>query len=751
MSTTVYRKVDPTLGGLIAQINQGDIGLPDLQRPFVWPNVKVRNLFDSMYRGFPVGYLLFWEPAEVSGARGIGDQTHQKSARLLIVDGQQRLTSLYAVMTGVKVVDKNFVSRTIEIAFDPLSEKFEVADAAIRRDIRYISNISQIWAPDADIFAIATDYIERLNAAQELSPEDERKIQRAIMRLNQLISYPFTALELSSAVDEEQVAEVFVRINSEGKKLNQSDFILTLMSVSADDARAALEAFCRAARQPSTTGPSPYNPFITPDPDQLLRVSVGVAFRRAKLKSVYSLLRGKDLQTDEYDPEIRDRQFAVLRAAQDKVLNLQYWHDFLKTVRQAGYRSSKMITSGMNLIFAYTLYLLGRTEYRIEEHELRRVIACWFLMSSLTARYSSSPESQMEFDLARLRPVVDGEGFKKVLWDVISSTLTDDFWSISLPTDLATSSSRSPSQFAYFASLNILDALALYSKQKVSDLLDAAIKSPRAASERHHLFPKNHLERLGITDNRDKNQIANFAILEWNDNADIEDRSPVEYVPEYEARFDRRVLEKMYFNHALPDGWQAMEYSDFLRARRERIAAVIKQAFEKLRGEEAESHQLRSPDELRDLIGGRENSTTEFKSTLRMNLHTGQNDPRMELGVLKTIAGFLNASSGGTLIIGVSDDTEPLGISADGFSSEDKMNLHLDNLIRDRMGADHMLYIHPRFDDYEDARVLCIDCDAGRSPVFVKDGKDQRFFVRMGASTTELSGKEAQEFIRRRF
>lgn len=202
MSTTVYRKVDPTLGGLISQIKQGDIGLPDLQRPFVWPNVKVRNLFDSMYRGFPVGYLLFWEPAEISGARGIGDEPHQRPARLLIVDGQQRLTSLYAVMTGAAVIDKNFASRTIEIAFDPLSEKFEVADAAIRRDVRYISNISAIWAADADIFAIANNYIDGLKAVQELSAEDERKIQQAIMRLNQLINYPFTALELSSEVDE---------------------------------------------------------------------------------------------------------------------------------------------------------------------------------------------------------------------------------------------------------------------------------------------------------------------------------------------------------------------------------------------------------------------------------------------------------------------------------------------------------------------------------------------------------------------
>lgn len=544
---------------------------------------------------------------------------------------------------------------------------------------------------------------------------------------------------------------MFVRINSEGKKLNQADFILTLMSVFWDKGRAELEDFCKRARQPSTTEASPYNPYITPDPDQLLRVSVGLAFRRARLKSVYSILRGKDLKTDEFDPDTRAEQFGILQEAQAKVLNLQYWHDFLKSIRQAGYRSAKMVSSANALVFAYILYLIGRTEYRIDEHELRRLIACWFLMSSMTARYSSSPESQMEFDLARLRPVSGADDFKGVLWGVIESTLTNDFWSISLPSDLATSSSRSPSQFAYFAALNILDAEALYSVQKTSDLLDAAIKAPRSASERHHLFPKAYLESTGVADNRDKNQIANFAIVEWQDNAEITDRPPVEYVPEYEARFDLKKLERMYYLHALPDGWQSLDYEDFLKQRRELMASVIKDAFEELRGEAVPVFEGRTAAELRELVSDGETATTEFKSTLRINLHSGQKDERMELAVLKTIAGFVNSSGGGTLLIGVSDDGEPVGIETDNFPNEDKMYLHLINLIRDRMGGDHMLYIHPHFDDFEDARVLCVDCDPGRSPVFVKDGKEQRFYIRTGAATGELSGRDAQEFIRQRF
>ncbi|WP_421789881.1 GmrSD restriction endonuclease domain-containing protein [Hyphobacterium sp.] len=749
--STVYRKVDPTLRGLIDQIESGDIGLPDLQRPFVWPNVKVRNLFDSMYRGFPVGYLLFWEPAEVTSSKAIGEDAKQRPARLLIVDGQQRLTSLYAVMTGTSVIRKNYKAENIEIAFDPLNEKFEVADAAIRRDPRYIPNISILWAPDANIFELAGDHIEKLNSVQELSPVEKKRIQDSIMRLSQLDKYPFTALELSASVDEEAVSDVFVRINSEGKKLNQADFILTLMSVFWDKGRAELEKFCAAARQPSTSGPSPYNAFIEPDPDQLLRVCVGVAFRRARLKSVYSLLRGKNVATDEFDRDASEQQFDILKEAQAKVLNLQYWHDFLKAVREAGFRSAKMITSKNSLIFAYILYLIGKTEFRVDERELRKLIAAWFFMSSLTARYSSSPESQMESDLARLRQVETAEQFAAFVESVFRVTLTGDFFTTNLPSDLATSSSRSPSQYAYFASLNILDATALYSDQKTSDLFDAGVKAPRAASELHHLFPKDYLDSIGITDNREKNQIANFAIVEWHDNSGMGNKAPSDYAPKFEDSIESKKLQQMYYWHALPDGWFRMDYQSFLQKRRELIAEVIRDAFNKLRGGESLSDETRTTEELAELISDGETSTTEFKSTLRVNLHTNENDQRMELGVLKTIAGFINSRGGGSLVIGVADDGSPVGIDADKFPNEDKMYLHLINLIRDRIGADYMLYIHPRFDDYEDTRVLCVDCDPGRSPVYVKDGKEHRFYVRTGAATAELSGREAQEFIRQRF
>src|SRR5688572_8003426 len=138
MTDTLFRQVTYTLGSLVEFIDLGEIGLPDIQRPFVWKNAKVRDLFDSMYRGYPVGYLLFWKNAYADNSRSIGKEGKQRTPGLLIVDGQQRLTSLYAVMKGKPVLRADFTAEPIEIAFNPLDGSFEVADAAIRRDRSYI-------------------------------------------------------------------------------------------------------------------------------------------------------------------------------------------------------------------------------------------------------------------------------------------------------------------------------------------------------------------------------------------------------------------------------------------------------------------------------------------------------------------------------------------------------------------------------------------------------------------------------------
>lgn len=581
MAEVLFKKVDYTLKKLIEDIHVGEIGLPDIQRPFVWPRTKVRDLFDSMYRGFPIGYLLFWENGFSDSHRTIGADGKQKTPRLLIVDGQQRLTSLYAVIKGVPVVNEKYHTDHIRIAFHPLEERFEVSNSAIRKDVEWIPDVSVLWRPDTSTYTFIQTFLNQLKARRPLSPEEEQKIPVVIDRLVKLQDYPITALEVSYSVSEDQVAEIFVRINSKGKPLNQADFILTLMSVFWDDGRKELEQFCRRAKIPPVGNtPSPYNHYLLPDPDQLLRVSVALGFRRARLEYVYSLLRGKDLQTNQFSEEQREKQFSILKESQAYVLDLQNWHEFFKVIRRAGYTSSQFISSQMTVLYAYVLWLIGKRDFQVDPHRLREVIARWFFMASLTGRYTASPESRMEQDLALLREARTADDFVRVLNHQIEAVLTPDYWEVTLPNELETAAARNTGQFAYYAALCLLDAPVLYSRMKVAELLDPSTKAKKSALERHHLFPRRYLQRIKISEQRLINQVANYALVEWSDNIKVSDRPPSDYVPELEKRFSADELQKMYRLHALPENWYNLDYHEFLAKRRQKIARIIREGFE---------------------------------------------------------------------------------------------------------------------------------------------------------------------------
>ncbi|MFZ2226943.1 MAG: DUF262 domain-containing protein [Candidatus Nanopelagicaceae bacterium] len=586
MATTMFKDTTHTVFGLIEDIKSGEVALPDIQRPFVWTASKVRELIDSMYKGFPVGYLLFWDTGAEVGARQIGVESKERAPRLLIVDGQQRLTSLYVVITGAEIIREDYSQGRIRIAFRPSDSTFAVTDAAIERDPEFIPDISKIWVSGERKNEVRA-FKKRLREKREFSQSESDELEEAIDRLHDIRDYPFKAVELNSSVDEELVAEVFVRINSAGVTLNQADFILTLMSVFWEKGRRDLEEFARNCKQPTLSQASPFNWYIQPTPAQMLRVTVGLAFRRAVLKHVYSLLRGKDVDTGKSIPERRDAQFAIMQKAHDKVLDITNWHEFLQCLERGGFRGSKMISSDNALLFSYALWLIGRVEYGVPLDKLREAIARWFFMAHTTARYSGAFESAFEQDVARLSDVAAGDanGFISILSKVVDDAFTSDYWEITLPNELATSASKSPALLSYIAALNILDADSLLSTGKVRSRLDPAITAKKGI-ERHHIFPRAYLSSvLKVQDKREINQIANMALVEWADNIAISDDAPTKYWPEQleSKKLDPQRLQKQMYWHALPEGWESMPYQEFLEARRRLMGGVVRDAFALLR------------------------------------------------------------------------------------------------------------------------------------------------------------------------
>ncbi|RIK10757.1 MAG: hypothetical protein DCC49_02205 [Acidobacteria bacterium] len=764
MAITVFKDTTYNLSTLLEEIRRGEIALPDIQRPFVWKAAKVRDLFDSMYRGFPVGFLLLWSTGAEAGARSIGTDTKEAAPRLMIVDGQQRLTSLYAVMTGQPVVRDDFTESRIRIAFRPRDAQFEVADAAIEKDPEFISDISTLWA-GGGMKKKVQSFIDRLEAAKgELDEDEEDRHWTAIDRLFDMRNYPFKIVELGSDIDEEQVAEIFVRINSEGVRLDQADFILTLMSVWWDKGRKALEEFARAAKTAPSGVASPANPFIAPSPDQLLRVAAGLAFRRGRLRSVYQVLRGKDLATGEVSAEVRERQFDALRDAQSAVLDLTNWHEFLKGIRRAGYCSHSMISSENNLLFGYLFYLIGLRTYGVDRRLLREVIARWFFMTAITGRYTGSFETRVEADLRQLEGVTGSDGFVLALDQIIETALTNDYWEIQLPSGLETSAAYSPTLFAYHASLVLLSATPLFSRLTTAELLNPSTHAPRSAIERHHLFPAKYLGTLGF-DSRMRNQIANYAFVEWPDNASIGDQPPSAYFPALFGELNGEEQQKARFWHALPEGWENMEYTEFLKERRQLIANVVRIAFEKLRNGDFPSDETEQdappaspPTEprwtLKDLIDADEDGTVEFKSSAFFSYKPDVPEKVVTESVIKTVAAFFNAD-GGTLAIGISDDHQVLGIQADldhkGIDADRYVNA-LSSVLASALGAATSARARIRIEGIEEEQVCTITVSPSPEAVYAKTSKgEQVFYVRVNNSTRVLEGKDLVSFVKNKW
>ena len=594
-----------TVQELVIGVDKGTIRLPDIQRPFVWPNAKVRDLIDSMHRGYPVGELMFWTNTDHEHTKAIGHAAKTQTTSYQVVDGQQRLTSLYSVLKGLEVWREDYSREKIAIAFNPLTERFEVPTPAFKKSAEWIPDVVGVFA---DPIQARYDYLDRLRKDPNRTVDAalERCVEVAITRLYQLQTYQFQVVQIKEDVSRETVADIFVRINSEGVALSSADFILTWMSVFWEDGRSQLEKWARDSRfTPSEvtlildekTSWTPHNPYMSFDPGQILRVAVAVGLRRAKLADAYNVLRGRDPRTRMIHPERRETELARLKTGQGHALKPLHWDEFLKVLERAGFRVRDMITSRNTILYSYALWLIGRIDFKVAVDVLREVMARWFFMSQITGRYTSSPETRMQEDLNRLGGLDESPAkFVKILDGQINAAVPSDWWSITLPENLITSNAGVPAFTAYVAALNILDADVLLATSKVKDWINPAHKTVKGI-EKHHLFPKDYLKTtLGIKDNKKINQVANLALVEWSDNIDISNQPPSLYwsqeVADKNIEDTRRNRQEEW--HALPDGWTSLGYDEFLLQRRGLMAKVTHEGFKRLIDPNYEPDLIRS-------------------------------------------------------------------------------------------------------------------------------------------------------------
>ena len=580
---------------VLAWVNSGEIAIPEIQRPFVWNSSKVRDLMDSLYQGYPIGYVIAWRNPNVR----LKDGSLSEGKKVLI-DGQQRVTALTAAILGQYVIDKKYQRVKIKIAFNPLTEKFEVQNPAILKDKTWLPDISEAIKGNIGILKLVRKYLE-------LNPNvDEDQIEKTFTNLINIPKKQIGLIELSPDLDIETVTEIFIRINSKGVVLSQADFAMSKIAADTENGgnelRKAIDYFCHLAIAPEfykhiedndkefantdyfakmrwlkTETEDLYDPEYT----DLIRVAFTSQFNRGRLSDLVSLLSGRNFETRTFESEIAQQSFNTLKQGVYNFINETNFKRFLMIIKSAGFISPKLIRSKNAINFAYIVYLklkdIGVSSVLIESYVRR-----WFVYSILTGRYSGSPESSFDFDIKQIA----NKPFDEYLKEKEEGELSDAYWNASLPQSLDTSVASSP----YF---NVFLAAQVKANDKgflSKDVLVGDLISLRG--DIHHLFPRDYLKKNGL--NRAKyNQIANYVYMQSEINIKVGNKPPKEYFDVIKNQISEsnqtvsgisskeQLLENLKMN-CVPNEIMNMgidDYSEFLNMRRKLMAQKIKDYY----------------------------------------------------------------------------------------------------------------------------------------------------------------------------
>lgn len=583
---------------ILAWVNSGEIAIPEIQRPFVWDSSKVRDLMDSLYQGYPIGYVIAWRNPNVK----LKDGSLSEGKKVLI-DGQQRVTALTAAILGQYVINKNYQRIKIKIAFNPIEERFEVQNPAILKDKVWLHDITDAFSGKISLLKLVRDYLA-------LNPDiDEDLIENSFSRLISIVKKPIGMIELAPELDIETVTEIFIRINSKGVVLSQADFAMSKIASDTENGgnelRKAIDYFCHLAIAPDfykqivdndtefsktdffqkmswlkTENEDLYDPSY----NDLIRVAFTSQFNRGRLSDLVSLLSGRNFETRSYETEIAEQSFFKLKNGVHNFINETNFKRFLMIVKSAGFISPKLIRSQNAINFAYIVYLklkeLGVNSVAIESY-----VRKWLVYSILTGRYSGSPESMFDYDIKQ----ISQKPFAEYLKEKEEGELSDAFWNASLPQSLDTSVASSPYFHVFLASQVKANDRGFLSK----DVLVGDLISLRG--DIHHLFPKDYLSKNGL-DRSKYNQIANYVYMQSEVNIKVGNKPPKDYFELIKTQIldnnklvsglsnEQELLDNLKMN-CVPTEIMEMnidDYQEFLTLRRKLMAQKIKEYYNKL-------------------------------------------------------------------------------------------------------------------------------------------------------------------------
>ena len=607
MDKQKYNNYPLAISQILGLIEANDIAIPEIQRPFVWRKSQVRDLMDSLYKGYPTGYIIIWKNPAVKLKNGTLSE-----GKKVLIDGQQRITALMTAIAGKSIVFDDYSEGRVKIAFDPFAaisgnpdaELFAVQTPAHLKGKRWIPDIAELFKPDFSSFRFIHQYVE------DNSDMDEEELHKVIESLKNLQHCNIGVIELDASLDIDVVTDIFIRINSKGTALSQGDFVMS--KIAADEKhggntlRKVIDYFAHLCKdgtfynkiQLKDTEFAKTSYFAKlewlkddsetvydPECDDVLRVAFMHKEKRAKLADLVAMLSGRNFETREFEESIVEDTYTSLKEGVENVINGYNFKQFMLALRSAGFTSKKLVNSVMAIDFAYAVYLLLQDTKEVPVDEIKSLVQRWYVLSVLTGRYSASPETTFAKDIRQIGEV----GVKATLKSIEDATLSDNFWNIQLNQNLTFVSPMNPTYQVFLAAQNFLKKDSLLSHIPVGELVNLG-------GDIHHIFPKQYLVDNGFDKNQ-YNQVANYAYLDTPINIKIGKKSPsmyfsealVEILKQKEQSYKAIKTEEEFYSNlkdnCIPSGILNMEYRDyetFLGQRRAMMTNMIKEYYYKL-------------------------------------------------------------------------------------------------------------------------------------------------------------------------
>lgn len=693
-----------TIQELIAHVRNDEILLPEFQRGYVWNRDQVRKLARALYRKHPTGHLLVWKTKKPSGVRG--GEAKADNHSLLLLDGQQRLTSLYVLFVGKPPPFYEGESLFFNLYFNVQTEEFRFWQKSLM-------GADPHWINVHDFFkAGLNSLLERLD---HMTDSEKAVVQTNLARFNRLDAirnYTYQVDVMSGEdLTVEEVVAVFNEVNSAGTTLTKADLALAHVCTVWPEARSELRAFSSEMGK---------NGFPL-DLNFLIRALAAAACGSVLLEGSFFNVAADDFKAS----------WKKVKAAIEHLVNV---------LRHEAYVDSLRDLPTPNVLLPIVVYLAdqgGSFTSPIEKSKFLR----WMFLAAVWTRYSTSTESTLQKDIASLK---SADPTAQLI-----EAIRQDRGRLRLEGSdiLGRGAGTSINKIAYIVARaadarDWFSGLTLYKK---------AIGKSNGLEE-HHIFPKAVLYKSGYdsgTDRRIVNEVANRAFLTKRANGKILASKPEDYLPEVQATHPGALqAQSVPMNQDL---WKVESYKEFLRERSRMLANSINDFLDSL----VPSDDDALSGDVLTLIADGESAQLEFKSSLRTEVPGGGVNKVLEKVVVKTAAGFLNGQ-GGVLLLGVADNGEVLGLAADyasssSLSDRDGFELHLNKLLSNALGMSALAFTTVTFHDVAGLDVCQVAFRPSDHPVYVEDGANSVFYLRTGNATNALPVPEAVKYYATRW